>query len=317
MKIESPLNYTGNKFRLLDQLLPLFPEKINTFYDICCGGCSVGLNVNARNIICYDKNDHVINLLKTLKKFDTNSILETIEQIIVDFGLSYSDKYGCDEYKEYVKDNNGLKYYNQEGYLQLREYFNKTDFENYDIKSFYLYVLLMFCFNNDLRFNSKNQFNMPIGKTDFNKNKKQKLLSFKNGTENKAIDFRMADFSVLHDVKYQENDFVYIDPPYLLTTATYTENNGWNDVSEFELLDCLSYLNRNNIKFALSNVLEKNGAKNILLENWIKNNGFNVIEIKYHYSSSSYNKKDRYANEREVLVTNYDISNPKSQIHWQ
>jgi DNA adenine methylase Dam len=312
MKVESPLNYTGNKFRLLDQILPLFPQDVNTFYDICCGGGSVGLNAKAKNVICIDKNDHLISLLKTLKKFGTNSILENTEQIITDFGLSYSDKFGCDVYKKYVKDNNGLKYYNIEGYLRLREHFNKTDFENYDVKSFHLYVLLMFCFNNDLRFNSKNQFNMPIGKTDFNKNKKQKLLSFKNGTKNKKIDFRMADFNVLQNLNYQENDFVYIDPPYLITTATYTENNGWNNVSEFELLDCLSFLHKNNVKFALSNVLEKNGAKNILLGNWIKDNKFNIIDVDYHYISSSYNKKDRYAKEREILVTNYDVPNPKS-----
>ncbi|MDR0831248.1 MAG: DNA adenine methylase, partial [Prevotellaceae bacterium] len=175
--IESPLNYTGNKFRLLDQLLPLFPTNINTFYDICCGGCSVGLNIRAQNVVCIDKNDYLINLLKTLNKFETKEILDTTEQIISDFKLSYSDKYGCDVYKKYVKDNSGLKYYNQEGYIKLREHFNKTDFENQEIKSLYLYTLLIYCFNNDLRFNSKNQFNMPIGKTDFNKNKKQKLLS--------------------------------------------------------------------------------------------------------------------------------------------
>ena len=309
--IESPLNYTGNKFRLLDQLLPLFPKNINTFYDICCGGSCVGLNVRAQNTVCIDKNDYLINLLKTLNKLEIKEILEKVENIINEFNLSYSDKYGVDIYKKYVKDNNGLKYYNEAGFLNLRKYFNTTDFENQEVKSLYLYVLIMFCFNNDLRFNSKNQFNMPIGKTDFNKNKKQKLLSFKQGTKNKKIDFRMADFSILQNLDFQENDFVYIDPPYLLTTATYTENNGWNNVAEFELLDCLSFLHRNNIKFALSNVLEKQETKNMLLDNWIKCNNFNIIDINYHYISSSYNKKDRYAGEKEILVTNYDV--PYSQ----
>jgi DNA adenine methylase Dam len=307
MRLESPLNYTGNKQRLLEQLLPLFPKNISTFYDICCGGGSVGLNATAKKVVCIDKNDHLINLLKTLNKFEIENILENIEQIINKFNLSYSDKFGCDIYKKYIKDNNGLKYYNLEGYLKLRKHYNTTDFENFDVKSLHLYVLLMFCFNNDLRFNSKNQFNMPIGKTDFNKNKKQKLLSFKTGTKNKNIDFQNSDFNIIKELNCKKDDFVYIDPPYLLTTATYTENNGWNNLLEQELLDCLYFLHKSKIKFALSNVLEKNGAKNTILENWAIKNQFKIIDINYHYISSSYNKKDRYANEREILVTNYNV----------
>ena len=33
----SPLNYIGGKARILDQLLPVFPEHISTFADLFCG----------------------------------------------------------------------------------------------------------------------------------------------------------------------------------------------------------------------------------------------------------------------------------------
>ena len=52
--IKSPLNYTGGKFKLLPQILPLFPDKINTFVDLFAGGCNVGINVRANKIICND-----------------------------------------------------------------------------------------------------------------------------------------------------------------------------------------------------------------------------------------------------------------------
>ena len=42
--IQSPLNYTGGKYRLLSQILPLFPDDIETFVDLFCGGCNVGIN---------------------------------------------------------------------------------------------------------------------------------------------------------------------------------------------------------------------------------------------------------------------------------
>lgn len=44
--IQSPLNYTGGKYKLLPQILPLFPGDIRVFVDLFCGGCNVGLNVD-------------------------------------------------------------------------------------------------------------------------------------------------------------------------------------------------------------------------------------------------------------------------------
>ena len=35
--IKSPLNYVGGKYKLLPQIVPLFPEKIHTFIDLFGG----------------------------------------------------------------------------------------------------------------------------------------------------------------------------------------------------------------------------------------------------------------------------------------
>ena len=32
--IKSPLNYVGGKYKLLPQIMPLFPDNIDTFYDL-------------------------------------------------------------------------------------------------------------------------------------------------------------------------------------------------------------------------------------------------------------------------------------------
>nr|UWI07174.1 MAG: D12 class N6 adenine-specific DNA methyltransferase [Bacteriophage sp.] len=36
--VKSPLNYTGGKYKLLPQLLELFPKQVNTFVDLFAGG---------------------------------------------------------------------------------------------------------------------------------------------------------------------------------------------------------------------------------------------------------------------------------------
>ena len=47
--IKSPLNYVGGKFKILDDVLPLFPEKVNTCIDLFGGGFNVGVNVVRTN----------------------------------------------------------------------------------------------------------------------------------------------------------------------------------------------------------------------------------------------------------------------------
>lgn len=306
--IKTPLNYTGNKSRVLDQILPLFPNKINRFVDLCCGGGSVGLNVlnRANEVVCLDINKEVITLLQTLLLYPEKAIINKIENIITEYGLSDSFHNGYDQYKNYIDGNNGLKNFNKEAYLKLRDYFNNNHMDQY-IRSFYLFVLLAYCFNNDIRFNSSGKFNMPIGKTDFNGSIRDKLTSFKKGTNNKNIKFYLADFTIVKEFELTKNDFVYIDPPYLITDAVYNETYSWNEGQEKNLLETLDFLNSTGVRFALSNVLSKEGKINEILDKWIRKNFFKVIDINYHYRASSYNKKNRQANEREVLILNYEV----------
>ena len=49
--IRSPMSYTGSKNKLLSQILPVFPKNIDTFVDLFCGGCNVGINVSAKQYI--------------------------------------------------------------------------------------------------------------------------------------------------------------------------------------------------------------------------------------------------------------------------
>lgn len=74
-----------------------------------------------------------------------------------------------------------------------------------------LYTLVIFSFNNQIRFNAKGVFNLPVGKRDFNKKMKEKLLSFSEKLDAQKHcfiekDFREVDFSNL-----TENSLIYVD----------------------------------------------------------------------------------------------------------
>ena len=170
--IKSPLNYTGNKYRLLNQFEKFFPKEIDTFVDLFCGGATVGFNVNAKKIILIDSNEKIINLLKYLAIEDINIIIKDIEKIIEEYNLSYSYKNTYKYYKDlgFVVGNNGLKKYNEKGFYELRKDYNNMEDKNTKEANIKLYVLMVYAFNNDIRFNNEGKFNLPVGKTDFNKN---------------------------------------------------------------------------------------------------------------------------------------------------
>ena len=92
--IKSPLNYTGGKFKLLPQILPLFPDNIGKFIDLFAGGCNVGVNVNAKKIVCNDHISYLIELFNTLKNNSFEEILSYIEDSIDKFSLSQTNENG-------------------------------------------------------------------------------------------------------------------------------------------------------------------------------------------------------------------------------
>ena len=98
---------------------------------------------------------------------------------------------------------------------------------------------------------------------------------------------------------------MYCDPPYLNTTATYNENGGWTEKEEQKLYDILDDLNKRNIKFALSNVLEDKGRENLMLKEWSKK--YNVNYLNNTYSNCNYQAKNKDKKTVEVLITNYII----------
>ena len=205
-----------------------------------------------------------------------------------------------------IVDNNGLKEFNKEGFYQLRKDYNNLKDKSTNNANIMLYTLMVYGFNNDIRFNKFGEYNLPVGKTDFNKNNYNKIIEYNKLAKTKNIKFICTDYNS-EEAKYYINkaDFVYIDPPYLITTAVYNEGNNWNDTKEKELINLLDELNNKKIKFALSNVLTKVGVENKILKNWLsKNQNVKIYDMDYHYRSCSYNKKDRNANEQEVLITN-------------
>ena len=214
-----------------------------------------------------------------------------------------------DEHKIISHINSRIREYdlskvNQEGFNKFRQMYNKSP------SALDLYVLICFSFNHQIRFNSKMQYNNPFGKnkSSFTKSLKNKLENFIQRLQELNLTIENKGFDAFDFSNLNSRDFVYCDPPYLISTASYNDGKrgytGWDEKLESTLLNILDELNRNGIRFALSNVIKHKGKENHLLKEW--SNSYNVYFLNNDYSNSNYQAKDRRKNTTvEVLITNY------------
>lgn len=298
--VKSPLNYTGGKTKLLPQLLPLFPKQITTFVDLFCGGGNVGANVAAENYRYYDANNDVIGLLNMFKSMDRHDLVREIKDTIKSYGFSNVAEFGYEKYG--CNSADGLSKYNKAPFTKFRKDFNnlRKDDPKYYIM---LYILIIFSFNNQIRFNRNHEFNLPVGKRDFNKNIKRNLNRFAEALQKQNSIIECCDFRDVRSADLTDHDFVYADPPYLITLAGYNENSGWTEQDEKDLYAFLNRLDEKGVKFALSNVMEHKGRTNDILIEWAKK--YRVHYLDYNYKNSSYHGKKTEKKTQEVLVTNY------------
>ena len=278
--LKSPLNYIGGKYKLLPQLIEFFPEKINTFVDLFSGGFNVGINVDCNKVVCNDMNTFIIDLYKELYSKPIDETLNKITGRINEYGLS----------KE-----------NEEAFKKFRNYYNKTK-EPID-----LYTLSCYSFNYQFRFNNNKEYNNPFGRnrSQFSDNMKSNLILFTEKLKSMNVEFLSEPFDKVDLSKLNSEDFVYCDPPYLITTGSYNDGNrgfkDWKEEEEIQLYKVLDELNKRKVKFALSNVIEHKGKENVLLKEWSKK--YKTIYLTSDYPNSSYNtKRDKSI---EVLIINY------------
>ena len=134
-----------------------------------------------------------------------------------------------------------------------------------------------------------------------------KLCDFVDRLQSGNFTFKSCSFDEIYLDSFNSQDFIYADPPYLITCASYNEQNGWNEELEKELYRYLDEASNRGIRFALSNVLSSKGKVNEILQKWLDDNKrrYKVIHLDYSYSNSNYHKINRTAESDEILVINY------------
>ena len=252
---KSPLNYSGSKDTLVNDILKILPKHVDTFVDAMGGAFNVGANIVAMNNVVYNEyNQFVFEVVKML----INTPKDVMHQNVVDVVNKY-----------------GLTKANKEAYLSLRKHYNQIP------SSLELFVLQIYAFQNMIRYNSDLKMNTPVGNNEYSEGIKNRIYSFRTKTE--SVELYNCSYEDLDLSSFNKDTVFYFDPPYYITTAEYNDGKrgmkGWGIEQESALLKYLSDLDRMGYKFVLSNVLVHNGRSHNLLLKWIKEHRFCVTEI--------------------------------------
>ena len=272
---ESPLNYIGSKAKIVSEIIKHLPDNISTFIDVFGGGFNVGINSNANHIYYNDINHFVKDLVESFRIKDTYQYLLYVMRMIRKYKLKKEDA---------------------KSYLKARNYYNSLPFEKRNPKL--LYTIILYGFNQQIRFNGDHDFNNPVGMRWFNDKVLEKKISFSRVIKEKYITFMSVEFTELLN-KIKKDSFVYLDPPYRLTTGSYNDGkrgfNGWGPDDEKRLFEFADSLNHKSIPFMISYVIEHKGKTNKELKNWIRLNNYRLIYI----------DKTTSIPRNEVIIVNY------------
>lgn len=283
----SPMVYIGNKYKLLPQILPLFPKNIDVFIDIFGGGADVSINVEANKKIYNDKCWQVTSLLHAIK---TNpNFKKDVEDFIAKWRLSKTDKKAYDD---------------------LRTLYNINCEEVSYKQSILFFLLICYSFNHMIQFNKKQEFNVPFGKdrSSYNKNTEKNLEIFQLALQDISIE--CMDYKDLIQgylsMPFPDRMFFYCDSDYSITDSSYNRcaDLKWTEQDDLELFNKLDYIDSKGALFAMSNVLECNGKENINLKNWLAKRKYVCYNLDMSYNNSNYQRKNKGIT-KEVLIVNY------------
>jgi len=247
-KFEKPiLKWSGRKYPLLKSIIQNIPNDLNsTYFEPFLGSGSVFLNVvDSKSFQKYVLNDSLNELILSYKIIK-NSNVNTLSKDIKKIENTYNSKRN-------PNTRSSLYYQKRNEYNLLLE---KENLNAIEAKK--LTILLLFlnktCFNGVYRKNSSGNFNVPHGKRA-SKNQKVNLVT----AEELILFSKKLSVANLQSKDYKKsissaknNDFVYLDPPYVKTVNYYGVEK-FDEEESLELKEEIDKLTSRNVKVLMSN----------------------------------------------------------------
>lgn len=298
----SPIFYMGNKYKLLKDLIPLFPNSCDVFVDLFGGSGVVSMNYQGTQKTIYNEfNKNIVELIKMIVNNEPKELDKYWKQ--------KRDEYGLEIFSVTTIEKKDRKEYERRkvAFEKLRTDYNCSKVKDYRD----LFLLACYSINHLIRFNTKSEFNASNGNNSYNDKNYQQICDMHESFQN--VEIIEGDAFNFNFDNLGENSFVYVDCPYSGTEAVYNKKRafgGWTVESDLKLFNLLEKLNNKGIKWGLSNVFVNRGKTNQHLIDWCDKNNWNVYHLDRNYNPFSRGN----SNNDEVYICNYIKENKIKQI---
>lgn len=201
MKILQPaIKWSGSKRSQAEQIISYFPEQIDTYYEPFCGGASVfarlymSRKISIKHFVLSDINHDLMSLYKVIQN-NPIQLCKHYESL----------------WNELNKDDNINR--KKEYFAFIRQRFNKE----HDPMDF---MFIMRTTTNGMpRYNQNGEFNnsFHVTRNGMSPNKLKGIIGqWHNMLQD--VELRTCGYN---EITPNENDFMYLDPPYANTTGMY------------------------------------------------------------------------------------------------
>lgn len=209
---EPVIKWSGSKRSQAENIINHFPKEIDTYYEPFCGGASVlrrllDSDIKVNRYVCSDLNDGLIALWNEIKNNPKD---------VSDYYFKLWHELNENDDKERKK-----KYF-----TMVRERFNRE-------KNPLDFMFIMRTTTNGMpRYNSSGEFNnsFHVTRNGIIPETLEKIIyEWSEILNNNNVEFRCCSYEVIQP---NENDFMYLDPPYANTKGMYygkiNYNGFWN-----------------------------------------------------------------------------------------
>jgi len=275
-KLVAPfLKWVGGKRQLIPSIVAYLPKNIKEYNYIepFVGGGAILFYLQPQNAIINDLNKELINVYEVIKN--------NLDELILDL----------------KNHKNESDYFYQIRALDRNDNFEKL---NSVQRASRIIFLNKTCFNGLYRVNNAGEFNAPFGRyKNPNIVNEPTLKAVHKYLSSNNIHISSKDYSEILK-KLDKKSFVYLDPPYhpISESSNFTGyiQGGWNSSDQINLKTACDELNKNGIKFLLSN------SSSEFIKNLYKD--YKIFTVKANRAINS-NGADR-GEVDEVLIRNYE-----------
>lgn len=278
------LKYRGGKSREIPRFLQYIPDDFNRYIEPFFGGGAVYFYLEPDNAIINDLNTRLMTFYQELR----SNYPEMRKQL--DELQSLYEK-NQKEYKRLktLSPNERVPNANEELYYKMRELFNHPNGEFLD--GVLYFFINKTAYSGMIRYNNSGEYNVPFGRYP---NLNTRLITEQHSELLQRTELYNLDYKKIFDMA-QEDDFIFLDPPYDCVFNDYGNidmMNGFDEeqhrrlAEEFKKLPCRALM-----------IIGKTPLTEELYKDYI---------FDEYYKNYSVNIKNRFNNDKmHIVVKNY------------